>query len=885
MHAFFTILIGISLIITAPLKAEQSLPDNRRELFQWFNRLDVPDVTGCDYVRVATGAWRQSSGQPPQNTFVYGFLLKENGDDFTVLTDDLVVQTFTSKDDGLAPHKQVYYEKQDVNAAVGKYLQLLNTADEDYFFQRRLMGKQLKAGSEFFVMSWACYQNGLAELSRSLYSAIGKLYRLEVGKDGADDDDVRAVAVAVQKDLGHVMMWRAVTAFGDPEVSRETLLQWFKAIVKYYPLCEHADRARNAADLLQEMTTEDRQHRVASFTSLSKHAQVAELIFKLRDQNGHRWVQPGVCDIFSDPRAEKSPAHQLVKLGYEAVPQLIDALSDRRFTRSVSYWQNVYFSHRVLRIGDCALAILERISGQPFYSRTFHNEDFSVADKHDVVRQWWSDIQEKGEKRILIESVASGDARSVNAARLLVKKHPKDALQPLLEGIRQTIDKEVYRQFVQLIASLESDDGVAFLKQELANGRFLGSRVAAAVELFRQGMEHLAVGAMIREWNSVQGCKANESANDLECLISFLVTCGYPEAVAALNRQIRSCPIHVRMSVFSSFGGYGRNSVFSASSENIDPVEITLAGDRQYRENVERLLTNGLYDKQVRRGMSGTWDWKSFVDPRVCDVAAHVLSRLWPDVYDFDLDGTQKTREIQRIACINAWRQKKGLKALEPPEFVTITPIAKRKITASLQDVRASYNAESAKRALLPLERLGLPVLPYLTDLAAEISDNHPAYNAVINVLRRLSCRVTAVDASQLGRVGDELSAGLRAFKHKPLIAGAITQLLSLAARKMPVSVGGVELKFIRHDDLTGINASGMLIETAGIRTNDWSDWRVRLRIIVNQEIFHDATETILLDDMDEENTWIGIQQTIVRALISEPRTEIRIWVLLKRAD
>ena len=76
-------------------------------------------------------------------------------------------------------------------------------------------------------------------------------------------------------------------------------------------------------------------------------------------------MQPGSCDIFDTLAGKKgTPAHKLVDLGYEAVPQLIEHLDDERYTRSVGYHRNFYFSHHVLRVSECAMTIISRIAGR-----------------------------------------------------------------------------------------------------------------------------------------------------------------------------------------------------------------------------------------------------------------------------------------------------------------------------------------------------------------------------------------------------------------------------------------------------------------------------------------------------------------------------------------
>ena len=95
------------------------------------------------------------------------------------------------------------------------------------------------------------------------------------------------------------------------------------------------------------MIEEDKVHaakKAPPLDELEGEALVAELIYQLRNQNGQQWSQPGACDIFLDERGEESPAGRLVAIGFPAVPQLIEVIEDKRFTRSVGYHRNFYFS-------------------------------------------------------------------------------------------------------------------------------------------------------------------------------------------------------------------------------------------------------------------------------------------------------------------------------------------------------------------------------------------------------------------------------------------------------------------------------------------------------------------------------------------------------------
>ena len=120
------------------------------------------------------------------------------------------------------------------------------------------------------------------------------------------------------------------------------------------------------------------------------------------------------------------------------MPQLIEVLGDDRFSRSVGFHRDNYFSHFVLRVGDCAEAILSRIAHRPFYAQTSDGamlKDGQGEATKRKVQEWWSKMQQKGEKQLLVETVASGDEDAAEQAERLVEKYPDAALAALAQGV------------------------------------------------------------------------------------------------------------------------------------------------------------------------------------------------------------------------------------------------------------------------------------------------------------------------------------------------------------------------------------------------------------------------------------------------------------------
>jgi hypothetical protein len=145
----------------------------------------------------------------------------------------------------------------------------------------------------------------------------------------------------LEVELGQKMYWRACWAVADPTISRSQLLARFESVVTNYPHGEWREQALRNVDQLHRMLLEDKAYAKVAATNLAQlpvEQQVRELIFQLRDQTGRQLMNPGRCNIFAErPWGTNTPAHQLARLGYAAVPQLIAALEDQTPSRAVGF--------------------------------------------------------------------------------------------------------------------------------------------------------------------------------------------------------------------------------------------------------------------------------------------------------------------------------------------------------------------------------------------------------------------------------------------------------------------------------------------------------------------------------------------------------------------
>jgi hypothetical protein len=262
-----------------------------------------------------------------------------------------------------------------------------------------------------FIVAHACHERKLTALAGELCATAALL----PNPDSEDPEGPDLLSI-MQRDLGYLAIFRAVEAVGGTEYglpwrpelappmqTRKQLLQRFRDFPNLYPASKYVADAKKISAMLETMVAEDEAHVSPTDEEMKRMTvgqQVQELIFRLRDQNGHQWNAPGDCDVFDDYFREQvaaqkerdSPADRLASIGIPAVPQLIAALEDKHLTRTVACWRRYTYSHIILTVGDCAEAVLKRIAGRSFEVRPMPYEEEKAA-RHDLIKAWWKEVQ------------------------------------------------------------------------------------------------------------------------------------------------------------------------------------------------------------------------------------------------------------------------------------------------------------------------------------------------------------------------------------------------------------------------------------------------------------------------------------------------------------
>ncbi|MBI4613616.1 MAG: hypothetical protein HY720_08410, partial [Planctomycetes bacterium] len=650
-------------------------------LFDWFDGLGFPDVAKLDYVIVHS--WIRPRFE--------GFLLEDGGDTFTVLTPGLQRFAMKGPTSNVAPLERARFEVAD-------FQEVIRTRSRVSFYP----GTPTRRGSlvlrSFLLARW-CDRRGMTGEARKIFSSLAHVdERLRHGRSLAD---------VLLEDVANAWYWQIPARFDDPDANRMSLLDESRRFASNFAGTLEGVEAAKVAALLESMLAEEsgRANPTRSLDEMPAGERAAELVFQLRNQTERPVATRNGCFILSNDPADTSPAARLVEMGLDAVPRLIEAIADERFTRAVSS-VNRYGDYRVLRVGDCATAILERIAG-----RTFHpwvqlgdsiHADGVVGETRARAETWWARVQSEGERALLVEATRAGDEWSVYNARRLLARYPDVALDAMSEGVRAAGGSGAGRELVRLAGSIEGDAPVEFLLAELSDAEHPWCRIEAARALqSRERPEALAV--MIREWES---SGRPEPPGEV---VDFLLSSGDPVAIHALAAGLMDRPIWLRGSVVAHAG----------KPERMGKIE------KGFDEALEELLMAALDDKDTEFWGDAFRIGGRRMSPyaRVCDMAALVLGQRWPDRYTFNPAAALEGRDRALVVAKNSWRRARGLPEFPVPDLPAL-PRAPEETVGPILDRAVSDDPEGA---ILELEALGLAALPAAREWLGSLAQGTPA--------------------------------------------------------------------------------------------------------------------------------------------------------------
>ncbi len=287
-----------------------------------------------------------------------------------------------------------------------------------------------------FAFARACLQRGLNTEGNALMDIAANLPDPKTG-----EPPTPSLREMLQREMGDGVWWETEKMFGKPEVPRAEIWKAYDDFTVHFPASGKAPEAEERISLLRQMAAEDAEHITVPLNTMSPAAQAAEAIYQLRNIRNVRWIldphYPSETPK-QNGRDVITPINRLVELGDAAVPALIEALDDQRFTRSMVPSYNGTESPQVMRVSNVAQHILEFMSGRNFFARKTDNGKLINGTTRQQAEAWWAEKQGKGEEQVLVAQASAGGAGSEQAVRILNAKNPDATLGAIDAAIRAT---------------------------------------------------------------------------------------------------------------------------------------------------------------------------------------------------------------------------------------------------------------------------------------------------------------------------------------------------------------------------------------------------------------------------------------------------------------
>jgi hypothetical protein len=820
VRTFYTLIASVAAILSCrPALAQGAISASQEDAqsqYVWFDKLGYSGVVSGAFVALDT-RYRDVSGHRLEMPRRFGFLVRGGKSTFAILTTDLELFYHPHVSD-FAPD-EASYTPVNFHTWIAAELARASADGSQYSYPPDETTNELSRRAQFFVLSRAC-------AARGEFRAAQGFLRLATAGHGPSVTN-RPVRDLLAEDFAYAEVSRAALELRDLAMPREKLLERFRNVVIRFPDSNSAIRAREPSAILEQMAREDREHEVrqrADSSSPPKGQRVTELIFELRNQVGQQSDRNGVCDPFADLREDKSPAAELVRIGMAAVPQLLDAVTNAEFTRSVQPWQNGVFSHKILRVGQVALAVLERIANRSFDSTTFSPGDkAAVALMQSRVRDWWSHVDRSEELTKLVNAVEQGDREAATKASQLVDLYPHEATAAIRAGVQRATDSYARGELISTLKGLNTAEALTFAAVQMEHGADLRARLNAAQVVFGTHPGR-AVQALVVEYKRGIGTQSSEFDSDE--LIQLLADSERAIAVDALGFGLRSRSVDTRLRIVE---GIASNVAYKA--QYVKSSAETRAGQRAYWTAVERLFGNELTDTDRREGSLIGIVGADFVDPRVCDIALYGLSRLSPERYTYSKSASPRTRERVRITSLNVWRKANGLAPIPlpaRPQPVRLADNLVQPLSSRLASSRTPRQRQAAEHSIYGL---GLPALPAVVQSLKYVSKTSSAHGELSELASRLGSIVSHVTITP-GAGPQELVRAAKRLRGKRLTAEGVGRLLSIAVRVLPTSKQNLLLLAIRDDDLTGFELEIDFSRSSHVA--DQEGWSTVENVLVN---------------------------------------------------
>lgn len=610
--------------------------------------------------------------------------------------------------------------------------------------------------SALYLISKAAAARGLKQLSNDYYAVA-----TEANRDSYSAEEGSTFEHRMTELLAGNLFNSAAEKIANYRNPRRAALPYLQNLADFFKGSRNYKDAMAFRSKVLDLVHEDAEHKSTTITGAATDAEVSELLFQLRDQQGAQISSPGLLDALRDPRGDRSPAARLLALGLPVLPKVIEAITDPRLSRTRIYSRATGANADFITVGEVAEQIFERMSHTDFNGRHTGNASISPAAYKEKAQAWWVQMQARGLDSVLADQVTAGGFSSIDALYALMERNPKAALEAVRASVTSNKDQTSLAMAIVVLARHDSPDVDSFVRSTFASGA-KGVVGVALAEVESHYDRDLALQWVVSIWNSNDEA---EFFNDTP--VDYIMSCGQPEAIAVLRQRLHTLSPSKRAEALQSAASepdwHGQ-----AISRPSDP-----ATKKRFEEAVERLLVEELADDELVQDMPR--DESARIDETISDIAYATLMTKFPAKYP-PLPKSLFGRKMGKAEAANRWRKSKGMPALPlptRPEIAQIDPSALRTAIGHFEQARTKDEIAKAGDRLLGFG------LPAAEPLARYVSSGN-ASAGLKRISSQLCSIVREVRIDPSAGATEALTGFLRSLQGQPLRSAAIVEVIPL---------------------------------------------------------------------------------------------------------
>lgn len=465
-----------------------------------FDALKMPDVKGRKFVLFNPGSWWQA-GHDFGFSYVMGWVVAESNESITICQTGLATRTYDRKNFKLPGEWEKFKSKHPKDKPMpGEYREFewdsfCNQSEtqgkKDYFgdLERYASGGFMRP-VEMSLFGFWCYRRGNIKTARKFFE-LAEASTADYGdhRGGAAGSTLPEI---VRDSLLTNTRWRAITG-ANSGASFDALYSLWDTVRIF------SDNETSEADEMlkyyKEMAEEEKNYKEPSKEELEKmptEKKAEYFLYRLRYLNARQMSQPGMCSVlgmWSGIKDDQNPATKLYKLGWDALPLVIEHLDDRRPTRCMGCGRSfIPKSFYLLRYGDACLEIFTAITGKVIYKRTSSSgymiKDGLASDAKKAAKELWEKYGKIGQEKQLLDLLeseteyeqATGTARLIELDRKkyipfivkLIESKPMDKMTPIIIVVAWELDN-TYQEFLVKCLAVKDMRACSIAAQTLAD--------------------------------------------------------------------------------------------------------------------------------------------------------------------------------------------------------------------------------------------------------------------------------------------------------------------------------------------------------------------------------------------------------------------------------